>query len=72
MPIASEIIVKVSSDEYKNCPMCSGEQLDGKDRFEQACNHVLSHGLKCLHVGQETTPDDNGKPWHSTVAVFGK
>jgi hypothetical protein len=33
--------------------------------------HYLEHGYKLLHVGQETSYDDDGKPWHSTVAVVG-
>jgi hypothetical protein len=42
------------------------------EHFDEACNHLMkAHGLKCLHVGQQTENDSNGKPWHSTVAVFG-
>jgi len=33
--------------------------------------HYLDHGYKLLHVGSETSHDDEGKPWHSTVAVVG-
>ena len=72
MPVASEVIVKLSSNESRNCPVCGNQFLDGGQDFERACNHVLSHGLKCLHVGQETIPGEKGEPWHTTVAVFGK
>src|SRR5260370_42544816 len=26
---------------------------------------LQDHKLKCLHVGQETINDQNGKPWHT-------
>jgi len=68
----SEVIVRVSSNEGRGCPFCSNEFLDGSQQFEKACNHLLSHGLKCLHVGQETIAGRAGEPWHTTVAVFGK
>jgi len=69
---ASEVIVKVSSNIGSNCAICNNEFLDGTEDFEKACNHLLSHGLKCLHVGQETISGEHGEPWHTTVAVFGK
>jgi hypothetical protein len=62
-------MIYVSSNISRMCPLCT-ESLDG-ELFEHACNHVLEHGLKCLHVGQETKADGDGKPWHMTVAVFG-
>jgi len=68
MLIASEIVVRVSSGEGRPCPLCTGVHLDD---FEEACNHLLSHSLKCLHVGQETESTDKGL-WQNTVAVFGK
>lgn len=62
-------LIYISTSVSRGCPICS-EPLD-HDRFEDACSHVLGHGLKCLHVGQETHPGNHGEPWHSTVAVFG-
>jgi len=48
------------------------KDLLGLEKFDESCNHLMQqHNLKCLHVGQETSYDNNGKPWHSTVAVFG-
>jgi transposase len=67
--MATQQLVYVTTNTSRLCPICGEESLDG-DHFEDACNHVLRHGLKCLHIGQETRRDDNGKPWHSTVAVF--
>jgi hypothetical protein len=73
MPTASQIIVRVSSNEMRQCPLCRNADLDGIKGFEAACNHLLQgHKLKRLHVGQETINDQDGKPWHTTVAVFGK
>lgn len=63
---ASKIIVSVASNVGKPCPVCHEEQLDGK-RFDEACQHLLSHGLKFLHVGQE-----GHRGMQRTVAVFGK
>ena len=65
-------VVKLSTNEGRRCPVCN-DFLDGIDtqKFEEACSHLLKHGLKCLHVGTETIADSQGKPWHTTVAVFG-
>lgn len=44
------------------------------DKFDEACNHLINaHGLKCLHVGQQTKQNsEDGSPWHTTVTVFSK
>ena len=69
--IASQVIARVSSDVSGGCPLCN-TRLDGTEKFADACNHLMqAHKLKCLHVGQETSADADGKPWHSTVAIFG-
>ena len=59
-------MVTVASNVGKPCPLCREERLNG-ERFDEACQHLLDHGLKCLHVGQE----GHGTT-HRTVAVFGK
>ena len=65
-----KLIVRVATDESKNCPICDFS-LDGIQRFEESCNHLLrEHALRCLHVGTETHPGPDGKPWHITVASF--
>jgi hypothetical protein len=70
--IATKQIVSVRSDTGAPCPLCAGTRLDGHNDFDKACNHLMKdHGLKCLHVGQETHGDED-KPWYSTVAVFGR
>ena len=65
------IIVRISSNESRHCPICRQVSLSGTDDFEAAYNHLLGHGLTCLHVGPETIQDKNGGPWHTTVALFG-
>ena len=65
------MLIRVSTNEGRPCPLC-GQFLDGTEEFEEACKHLEGHGLKRLHVGQETHHGgDAGAPWHSTVAVFG-
>ena len=71
-PIATEFMAYVNTNEGLRCPI-SGCSVSVPERFEKLCNHLIQeHGLKCLHVGQETAPGSDGKPWQSTVAVFGK
>jgi len=70
--LASKIIITVSSNVGAGCPLCN-DFFMGLEKFDESCNHLMQqHKLKCLHVGQETSHDNDGKPWHSTVAVFGR
>ena len=47
------------------------EPLNGTDPVQRA--HLIErHGLTLLHLGQETDRDDEGRPWHNTVAVLGE
>jgi hypothetical protein len=71
-PLGKEIIVYVSTNEGRSCPLEGCNFTLDMDTFQENCTHLLQHGLMCLHVGQETTYDSDGKPWHNTVAVFGK
>jgi hypothetical protein len=64
-------IVEVSSSFWKTCKYCSALKLS-EDSIEAQVNHYLRHGLKLLHVGMESSRTDDGKIWHSTVAVLGK
>lgn len=68
----TDIVVKVSSNEYGTCTFCS-EVINGENNFVGGVNHYIKvHGCKLLHVGTETLADDKGGPWHTTVAVLGK
>jgi hypothetical protein len=71
--IASQRIVRVSTNGGRSCSLCNGQfQIDGIENFDASCNHLMqAHNLKCLHVGQETVDGHDGKPWQTTVAVFG-
>ena len=72
-PIATEFIVYVSTNVGRRCPFQDCDTHLGLNQFEESCNHLLQqHGLKCLHVGQETSGLGVDEPFHSTVAVFGK
>ncbi len=64
-------VVEVSSSFWKTCKYCSALKLS-EDSIEQQVNHYLGHGLKLLHVGTESSRTDDGKIWHSTMAVLGK
>ena len=64
-------IVEVSSSFWKTCKYCSALKMS-EDSIEAQVNHYLRHGLKLLHVGTESSRADDGKIWHSTVAVLGK
>ncbi|MDO6498878.1 hypothetical protein [Photobacterium sanguinicancri] len=41
------------------------------EMFESNVNHYIKeHGYKLLHIGQESSTDSDGNPYHSTVAVL--
>lgn len=64
-------VVHITTDVSKGCEHC--HFTIGSDRLAESINHYISeHGYKLLHVGQETTSDQDGKPWHTTAAVLGK
>ena len=63
-------MVYLKTNIGKRCPLPGCDEF--LEEFDKSCNHLLKHGLKCLHVGQETSQDDSGKLWQNTVAVFGK
>jgi hypothetical protein len=68
--LASKIIATINTNIGSSCPLCR-TFLDGS-QFDECCNHLLKkHKLKCLHVGQETSRDNEGHLCYSTVAVFG-
>ena len=63
-------VVHISTNIGTSCKHCT--QQVGLDRLAESINHYIKkHGYKLLHVGTETSHDQVGKPWHSTVAVLG-
>lgn len=67
---ATDGIARVSSNESGQCRFCS-HPIDGTLDFAAGINHYLTaHGCKVLHVGQEDVPDDQHKPWATTVAIL--
>jgi hypothetical protein len=69
-------ILSIRGGFATTCPECDAQLWEGDDPldwFDQQTNHLLSaHGWRLLHVGQETTRDLDGTPWHQTVAVLGR
>lgn len=75
MPIAAkQVMYRLSTNESIRCPICQFTTYGGDTlAFDDVCNHIIKeHKLHCLHVGQETSRNNDGHPWHSTVAIFGK
>lgn len=65
-------VVFISTDVEQSCEHCT-ERVGGNRYFGESINHYIEqHGYKLLHVGSETTRDDAGTPWHTTVSVVGK
>jgi hypothetical protein len=65
-------VIYLSTNSSARCEFC--EEAFGFMSLEVAkgINHLLqNHGCRLLHVGTETSHDDEGKPWHSTVAILG-
>jgi hypothetical protein len=56
----------------EHCSQMVGSHESSVGELAASINHyVQEHGYQLLHVGQETTRDENGKPWQFTVAVMG-
>lgn len=63
-------VARLSSNVGQKCNHCS--ERVGLEKLAESINHYIQrHGYKLLHVGQETSHDADGHPWHSTVAVLG-
>ncbi len=64
-------VIKLSSDRtFGSCDICKESFSDELD--EVANHYVQQHGFAFVHVGQETTNDQSGKPWQMTVIIVGK
>src|SRR5262245_40931259 len=63
--------VAVSSGSPTPCKECkSGPGFNST--LGERIEHFLKHGYKLLYFGQETSGDDEGRPWHKIMAVLGK
>jgi hypothetical protein len=66
--------VEISSNISQGCDHCNqfvGGGL-GDGSLATSINHYIEqHGYKLLHVGTQTNHDNDGKPWHNTIAVLG-
>ena len=64
-------VVHLDEDEGQDCEECG--QVFGFDEVAASINHYLErHGYRLLHVGMQTSQDDDSKIWHTTVAMVGK
>lgn len=65
-------VVQISTDVQTGCDYCTSYSIGGEQKFDESINHYLQeHSCVLLHVGQQTTFDMDGKPWHTTVALVG-
>lgn len=65
-------IVHITTDDHTACKECASNTFN-QNKIADAINHYISqHGYKLLHVGSETTRDDQNRIWHNTVAILGK
>ncbi|MFA5907297.1 MAG: hypothetical protein WC815_00815 [Vicinamibacterales bacterium] len=63
----------LSTDVGRGCEHC-GESVGFNDSGDLApsINHYIEqHGYSLLHVGQQSSNGNDGKPYHHTVAVLG-
>ncbi len=63
--------IRISSDTHHNCSVC------GDFRFEEdvsaGINHMIQqHDFTLFHVGTQTTHDNNGNIYHTTIAILGE
>jgi hypothetical protein len=68
LSIETTVTIGSSATSCKECKSGPGFNATLGDRID----HYLKHGYKLLYFGQETRGDDEGRPWHSVVAVLGK
>jgi hypothetical protein len=63
-------LVQLSSNEPGPCEECDDWHWSLDYSIIEHANHYISaHGYRVLHVGQETSRNDDGL-WHSTVIVL--
>ena len=66
----STIYVNSSVGETcKHCDFYTGHS--GTDIADSINHYIQEHGYKRLHVGTESSEDNEGRLWQNTVAVLG-
>jgi len=70
--LAIETTITVSSSGSPTCKECKSGPGFNSTLGERIEHHLKVHGYKLLYFGQQTTGDDEGRPWHNIVAVLGK
>ena len=66
-------VVRLSSSIGKHCQLCTAAiGYDDKGLANEINHYITEHGYRLLYLGQETSRDDKGNPWQSTVAFLGK
>jgi hypothetical protein len=65
-------VLTLSTNVISPCEHCDRFGPDSHDRLAQAINHYLeAHGYRLLHIGQDTTRNNEGELWHATIAILG-
>ncbi len=63
-------VVHISTGTGTRCEHCDANFKH--EEFADPINHYIEqHGYRLLHVGTETIDDEDGNPWHTSVAVLG-
>lgn len=63
-------VIRVDSDTFKTCPYPGcGHSRKNNQSIDVDINHMLNHGAKLIHIGQETSIGGTG-PYQMTVAIF--
>ena len=67
-------IVRLTTDLGTSCDECDyfvGKSGDDSPIAADVDHYVKEHSYQILHVGQETTHNNEGRPFHLTVVVLG-
>jgi hypothetical protein len=68
-PPGDKSVIYLNTNTLTSCQACNFSFNDWYDLGKQI-QHYIEHGYKVIHVGQETSRDNEGNPWQSTVAVL--
>jgi len=65
-------VVEVSSNIWRPCPVAHCGGINHNDDLPTRVNHLIGHGYRLLHVGQQNEMDNQGHPYPTTVAILGR